>query len=180
MAKKTNIKAQGELKVETKEQLFLVIDQFAVFHRAKEILDRKVKDFQSKLSPLIRMFFPIENGESQAKNPSECRIAETDLVRVSVTSPFNLKEGEKIPEQFKTGETTTITDTEKAIEVLREHAPELLETVSTYDIRAYWLSLATKDMHEKFNLGNPTVKCKVKGQLTERDIITIAFQPTPF
>jgi hypothetical protein len=172
MAKKT-IKASAELKVENKEQLVSFIDNFAAFHRAKEILDKKVKDFQTKLAPLIRMFYSIENGESQAKTPSECRIAETDLARVSVTSPFILKDGEKIPEQFKTGESTVITDMTKALEVIKEHAPELLGTAKSYDLRAYWESLDKAKMHEKFDIGTPTVKCKVKGKLTTKEISAV-------
>ena len=172
MAKKI-VKENVEPKVENREQLLRMIDSFAVLHRANELFDKRVSEFRARLAPLVRKFFPVENGESQAKSPSENRIAETDFARVSVTSPFKLKEGEKVPEAFKGAEVTVITNTEEAIKVLRKYTPELLQQVASYDVRAYWLSLDKATMHTKFEIGTPTLKCKVKGKLGAKEIAAV-------
>jgi len=170
-----NVKAEAKQKpISNKQELIVAAREFAVYHRAHELLAKKVKAMQTMLAPLVRKFVPLENQKSQAKNPSEVRILDDDLIRIAVTTPFNLNPDTKIPAKFKTGEVEVINDQEKAKEVLRKHAPELLSTVPQYNARDYWESLSTEARKEKFSQGNHTLKAKVKGKIPKKGFTVLA------
>jgi len=169
-----SVKATGKKKISSKKELESYAGEFAVFHRAYELLGKKVKAMQATLGPMIRMFQPIENSKSQAKNPSEVRILETDVIRLAVTTAFSQNPDTVIPDDFKEGESEVINDQEKAKEVLRKHAPELLSTVPLYNARDYWDSLTTELRKEKFTQGKSTVKAKVKGKLPKESYTVLA------
>jgi len=169
-----SVKATGKKKISSKKELESYAGEFAVFHRAYELLGKKVKAMQATLGPMIRMFQPIENSKSQAKNPSEVRILETDVIRLAVTTAFSQNPDTVIPDDFKEGESEVINDQEKAKEVLRKHAPELLSTVPQYNARDYWESLSTEARKEKFSQGNHTLKAKVKGKIPKKGFTVLA------
>lgn len=169
-----SVKATGKKKVTSKKQLIGLANEFATYHRAYELLGKKVKTMQAVLAPLIRMFVPIENSKSQAKTPSELRILETDIIRLAVTTPFAQNPDTVIPDEFKTGDAEVINDQEKAKAVLRKHAPELLSTVPLYNARDYWESLSTEARKEQFKQGKSTVKGKVKGKLPKESFTVLA------
>jgi len=150
-----------------KEDLVKQIDtELAPLYVLQGIVEAKYTAVKDKVAPLIKMFFPIENVKRvQTKTPAETRIAETTVARVAVTSQFALKEGEKIPAKFKTGEVKFIKDNVKALEVLQKKAPELIATVPVYDERAYWESLTTEERKEKFVAKTPSLKVTIKGEV---------------
>jgi len=161
-----NVTAIAEAKkISNKKELIEFADEFATYHRAAELLTKKVKVMQAQLAPLVRKFVSIQNQKSQAVNPSEVRILETEIIRLAVTTPFTQNPDTVISEEFKTGDSEFINDQEKAKAVLRKHAPELLSTVPLYNARDYWESLPTEARKEQFSQGKSTVKGKVKGKL---------------